>query len=140
MNQTVALDAPVRLKSYKGPWKGQLLLACGKCQRKLKKDDLGDEHGLGKLRKALKQRSKRDEDGLELLVIKTQCLKVCPKRGVAVCTRAQIGAGRCSIVRTSEDVDALYAECKAEGRPEAPVVVAPGSPGLGERKKKRQTR
>ena len=140
MNQTVALDAPVTLKSYKGPWKGQLLLACGKCQRKLKKDDLGDEHGLGKLSKALKHRSKRDEGGLELLVIKTQCLKVCPKRGVAVCTRAQVGSGRCSIVRTGDDVDALYAECKADERSEAPVLAAFGSPVLGERKKKRQTR
>ncbi|RXH58501.1 hypothetical protein [Granulicella sibirica] len=140
MNQTVALDAPVRLKSYEGPWKGQLLLACGKCQRKLKKDEFGDEHGLGKLKKALRQRSRRDEAGLQLLVIRTQCLSVCPKRGVAVCTQAQVGTGRCTIVRTGEDVDALYAECKADERSEALALAAFGSPGLGDRKKKRQTR
>ena len=124
---------PVRLKSYKGPWKGQLLLACGKCQRKLRDDD---EHGLAKLKKALKQRSKKDAAGVPFVVIRTQCLKVCPKRGVAVCTQAQVGSGRCSIVRTGADLDALYAECKADALSEARLQLR----GIGEGKKKRQTR
>ena len=125
---------PVRLKSYKGPWKGQLLLACGKCQRKLKGDD--DEHGLGKLKKALKQRAKKDATGLQFMVVRTQCLKVCPKRGVAVCTQAQTGLGQCSIVRTGADLDLLYAECKADALGEERTQLR----GIGEGKKKRQTR
>lgn len=138
--ETATPEAPIALKSYKGPWKGQLLLACGKCQKKLKDDDLEDAHGLAKLKKALKQRSKRDDSDLQLIVIKTQCLKVCPRRGVAVCTQAQVGAGRCSIVRTSTDVDALYAQCKAEELGDLSVPVTIGSLNIAEHRKRRQTR
>ena len=104
-----------RLKSFVGPWtrKGkQLLLACGKCQRKLKDD--GDEPGLAKLRKVVKRRARAGELGIEFQVIQTKCLKVCPRKGVAICTQAQLGEGRGSIVRSVGDVDLLLAECAAD--------------------------
>lgn len=92
-----ALDGD--LKSYQGPWKGEILLACGKCQRKLRKAK--DAAGLGKLRKTLKRSS------LRLFVINTPCLDVCPKGGVTVCTRGQVARGEFSIVRTTEDLKIL---------------------------------
>ena len=88
-----------KLKSYSGPWKGEILLACGKCQRKLHKGE--DAAGLGRLKKTLKRARPR------WFVIKTPCLDVCPKDGVTVCTAAQVPRGEFSILRTAEDLVAL---------------------------------
>ena len=87
------------LKSYSAPWKGEILLACGKCQRKLRKGE--DIAGLGKLKKTLK-RARRG-----LFVIRTPCLDVCPKGGVTVCTAEQVARGEFSILRTAADVRTL---------------------------------
>jgi hypothetical protein len=100
------------LRSYAGPWKGQLVLACGKCRRRLRGRDAED--AVLKLKKSLKRRSKRDLGGVPLRVVEVGCLKMCPKDGVTVCTQAQIGRGECSVVRTAADVDALYAQCKSD--------------------------
>lgn len=104
------------MRSYPAPWKGQLLLACGKCRRKLKRGST--DNAVRKLAKSLKRRSKQDQDGFRLRVIEVACLKMCPKGGVCVCTQAQLGCGECSIIRTAADVNALYALCKAEDRKE----------------------
>ena len=109
----IVAETPARLKTYEGPWtrKGQqLLLACGKCQKRLRHD--GDEQGLGKLKKALKSVAKEYGERLTLRVITVPCLKVCPKKGVAVCTQAMLGAGRGAIVRTAADLELLYEECR----------------------------
>ena len=115
------MDARISLKSFSGPWLrkgGQLLLACGKCQRKLRDED--DPDGLVNLKKALKKRSRQIagefKPRLKLIVIQTKCLKVCPKRGVAVCTQAQLAQGRGSIVRSREDVDLLVQACADDQR------------------------
>ena len=99
----------VNRPTYRIPWKGQLVLACRKCQKKLKRSD-----GVAKLSKALKKRARRDEDGPKLRVIEVSCLKMCPKGGVTVCTQAQLGRNECSIVRSRADVDSLYQECRAQ--------------------------
>ncbi len=109
------LELVPRLRAFNGPWtrKGrQLLLACKKCQRKLKDD--GDADGLAKIKKLLKQRAKHSGLGVKLVVIETKCLKVCPRGGVAVCTQAQVGAGMGSVVRSVADVDLLLEECAAD--------------------------
>jgi predicted metal-binding protein len=93
------------VRSYPAPWKGQLLLVCRKCQRKLKHS--GKKNGLAKLAKGLKKRARHDEDGPKLHVIQVPCLKMCPKGGVTVCTQGQLARGECSIVRTAKDVEAL---------------------------------
>ena len=71
------------VRSYRAPWKGQLVLVCRKCQRKLKKSS-----GIAKVAKGLKKRSRLEGDGSRLHVIQVPCLKMCPKGGVTVCTRA----------------------------------------------------
>jgi predicted metal-binding protein len=93
------------VRSYRVPWKGQLVLVCRKCQKKLKRG--GKRKGTAKLGKALKKRARDAEDGLKLHVIEVPCLKLCPKGGVTVCTQRQLGLGECSIVHTKADVDAL---------------------------------
>jgi hypothetical protein len=98
------------MQSYRIPWRGQLVLACGKCQKKLKRSKRKDKGA--KLSKALKRRARQDEDGLKLRVIEVACLKMCPKGGITVCTQGQLGRNECSIVRTRADVDSLYEQCK----------------------------
>lgn len=98
------------VRSYRAPWKGQLVLVCRKCQRKLKHD--GKKSGLAKLSKALRKRSRREEDGPALYVVDVSCLNLCPRGGVTVCTVRQLARKQCSIVRTRADVDALLEQCK----------------------------
>jgi hypothetical protein len=94
------------LRNYPAPWKGELLLVCRKCQKKLKHD--GQKNGISKLSKALKKRARHDENAVRLHVLQVPCMKMCPKGGVTVCTQRQLGRGECSIVRSRSDVDALY--------------------------------
>ena len=100
---------PEGLKSYTGKWQGRLLLACGKCQRKIRRS--GKSEGLGKLRKSLKQLGKAHDSAVRLKVIQTDCLKVCPKGGVVVCTQTDFVRGQFSILRDDEDVAGIYRKC-----------------------------
>lgn len=101
-------DSPVRtLRAYKGPWRGQLLLVCRKCRKKLKDDD-----GKGKtarLSKKLARLARRGKETSTLYVIDTPCLKMCPKGGVTVCTAEQVANSECSILRSKRDVARLFA-------------------------------
>jgi predicted metal-binding protein len=90
--------SPEKIRSYRAPWKGQLLLVCRKCQKKLKKN---------KLAKRLKKRARHGDGGTRLHVLQVPCLKMCPKGGITVCTQTQLARGECSIVRSKEDVEAL---------------------------------
>ncbi len=98
-----AVDDQNAVRSYPAPWKGQLVLVCRECQKRLKH---GPEHkGLAKLNKMLKKRA--HEDGLGLHVVDVSCLKLCPKGGVTVCTPWQLERNECSIVRSRADLDSL---------------------------------
>jgi predicted metal-binding protein len=93
------------VRTYQAPWKGELLLVCRKCQKKLKR---GGKSSISKLSKVLKRRARHDENASRWHVLEVPCLKMCPEGGITVCTQRQIGRGECSIVRSSDDVDALY--------------------------------
>ena len=99
-----------KLRSYELPLRGELLLVCGKCQRKLKHGH--DPAKLASLKKLLKKQ--RDDDNFSIRLLKVPCLKMCPKGGVTVCTPAQLARHQCSIVRSGEDVALLYEQCRAE--------------------------
>jgi hypothetical protein len=94
------------VRSYQAPWKGELLLVCRKCQKKLKHN--GKKNGISKLSKALKKRARHDENAPRLHVIQVPCLKMCPEGGITICTQHQLMRGQCSIVRSSADIDSLY--------------------------------
>jgi predicted metal-binding protein len=100
------------MQSYPIPRRGQLVLACGKCQKKLKRSKR--KGGGAKLSKALKRRAQRDDDGVKLRVVEVACLKMCPKGGITVCTKGQVRRNECSIVRNRADVESLYEQCKAQ--------------------------
>ena len=68
-------------------------------------------------------------------MLKTQCLKVCPKGGVTVLTQAQVGLGRFAILQTGADIDALYEECKADEPGQSLQLMQPGIREAGEGKK-----
>jgi predicted metal-binding protein len=88
------------LKSYPARWEGQLVLACKKCQRKLKRDD--EPHELAKLRKVAKKLNKQADEKL-LHVIDVPCMDLCPKDAVTVCV-PRVTDERLYILRTREDL------------------------------------
>ena len=97
----------VQLRAYSAPWKGELLLVCTKCTKKLKKHD----SPFGNIRKWFKWRSKHAENGPNVRVIGVNCVKMCPKGGVTVATQQQLGQRppQVSIIWSEADLEALYA-------------------------------
>ena len=91
-------------KTYAAPWHGQILLACRKCQKKLKSDS--DLRALAKLKQTIKRRNK-EHLHQPLHVIKVACMDLCPKDGVTVCRPAR-EPNRLSIVRNEEDIEKLF--------------------------------
>lgn len=89
------------LKKYPAPWRGQLILACRKCQKKLK-NDLG-RRALAKLKKTVKRYNKQNPDR-QLYVINVPCMDLCPRDAVTVCCPAR-DPGHLSILRSDEDID-----------------------------------
>ena len=98
------------LRTYPSKFDGQVLLVCRKCQKKLK----GERTAAAKLKKSLKRIGRRDPDPVHFHLIAVGCMKLCPRGAVAVCSQAgmrQAPAGL-SIVRTKEDVLALYEDAR----------------------------
>ena len=91
-----------RLKSYLPTWKGDLLLACRKCQKKLKHEP--GMRGLAKLKKTIKRHNKEHPDAL-LHVISVGCMDLCPKAGVTICIPAR---QTFSILRNESEIEELY--------------------------------
>jgi predicted metal-binding protein len=105
------------LRSYPGPWKGELVLVCRKCQKRLQQD--GGNKKLARLRKTLRKRARRLDDSLDIYAVDVPCLKMCPKDGVTVCTGAQAAGHECSIVRSLTDVDVLIGSLERPREPPA---------------------
>jgi len=112
VSKKTVTNEDVALRSYPGPWRGELLLFCGKCQRRVKRE--GDPEQITPLKKQLKARAKAAADGLQLNVLKVSCLKMCPADGITVCTAGQVAKHECSIVRTGGDLDKLCALCQEQ--------------------------
>jgi predicted metal-binding protein len=93
-----------KLKSYAVPWHGQLILACRKCQKKLKGNP--DLRALAKLKKTIKRHNKEHPDKM-LHVINVPCMSMCPKDGVTICNPAQQPV-YLSVLRGEEDVEEVY--------------------------------
>lgn len=91
------------LKSYPASWEGELILACRKCQKKLKSDN--DLHSLAKLKKSVKRHNKEHPER-QLNLINVPCMDLCPKDGVTVCFPAR-NSNLLSILRSSEDLRLL---------------------------------
>jgi hypothetical protein len=120
------------LKTYPAPWAGRLVLACRKCQKKLKGDT--GLVGLAKLKKSIKRYNKaikrddlnRDAGALHVIalhVIQVPCMDVCPKDGVTV---YRPDCDRLSILRSVGDIEALGADDVSRERNNGPV------PGLSQ--------
>ncbi len=101
-----------RLRSYRGPWKGQLVLVCRKCRKKIKQS--GAKNKLAKLGKTLKKRARRQESDAQIDTVGVSCLGMCPKGGVTVCTGQLLARHECLILRSQDDVDALIQLCAAD--------------------------
>jgi hypothetical protein len=95
-------------KTYPAPWTGQLILACRKCQKKLKASK--DLQALAKLKKTVKRHNrKHPERALHLIQI--PCTGLCPKNGITVCNPTQ-NPDQLLILRSEDDVKLL--QCRQE--------------------------
>jgi hypothetical protein len=96
-------------KSYPAPWQGRVIVACRRCQKKLKGND--DLRVLAKLKRTVKRlsKSRQSEDHPErvLHVINVSCMDLCPKDGVTICDPARDG-GRLRILWSESDVERLF--------------------------------
>jgi hypothetical protein len=95
--------------TYSAPWQGQLILACRKCQKKLKGDP--DLRALAKLKKTVKRHNKEDPSHA-LHIIDIPCMDLCPKSGVTICNPASVPA-RLSILRGAKDLQQIFNDPKA---------------------------
>jgi len=91
-------------KTYPAPWQGQLVLACRKCQKKLKGDP--GLQALYKLRKAVKRHNKSHPDRT-LHVLNVPCMDLCPKNGITVCNVAR-QPPRLSILREESEIEGVF--------------------------------
>lgn len=94
---------PKQLKSYPPTWKGDLLLACKECQKKLKGDN--DLRALAKLKKTIRHWNKEHPDAL-LHVINVPCMDLCPSKGVAICDPSS-APHRLLVLQSEHDVQYL---------------------------------
>jgi predicted metal-binding protein len=92
-----------KIKSYPARWQGELMLACKKCQKKLKKND--DLASLANLKKTVKERNKRGP-ATWLHIVNVPCMDLCPKDAVAICMPAR-AADRLMILRGKKDLEVL---------------------------------
>ncbi len=92
------------LKSYPVTWKGEVLLACRKCQKKLK----GQKglRALAKLKKTI-QRLNKEHPERALHVIGVPCMDLCPKGAVTICFPASRPV-RLQLLRTEDEIAHLY--------------------------------
>jgi hypothetical protein len=94
---------PNAAKTYPAPWQGKLILACKKCQKRLKKD--GGPKALANLKKTIKSRN-RQGSGNPLHVLPMGCVDLCPAKGVVICIPAEAD-NQLRILWSSDDLEAL---------------------------------
>lgn len=90
-------------KTYPAPWPPRILLACRKCQKKLKGNK--DLEALARLKKTIKRHNRKHPDRA-IHLVPISCTGLCPKDGVTVCDPAQ-GPARLFILRSKDDIERL---------------------------------
>jgi hypothetical protein len=92
------------LSSYPTPWEGDLILACRKCQKKLK----GNRtlRALAKLRKSI-ERLNRQHQETPFHIVNVACMGRCPEKGVTICNTAW-RTDRLIILYGEEDIERVY--------------------------------
>lgn len=104
------------LKSYPAPWhEHRLVLACRKCQKKLKGQ--ANLKPLANLRKAVKKHNPSHPTPLHILNVK--CMDLCPKNAVTICLPG-LSDDRVRLLRSQDDLDALYSPLRP-----TPVALVP---------------
>jgi Fe-S-cluster-containing hydrogenase component 2 len=79
------------MKSHPAPWSGEVLLACKRCQKKLRKSKASPE--FARMRKWIKDRLRHEPWSAQkpgLHVIEIPCQKICPRNGIVVLRQSQL--------------------------------------------------
>ena len=90
-------------KTYPAPWRGQIILACRKCQKKLKGNK--DLEALARLKKTIKRHNKAHPDR-PLHLVNIPCTDLCPKNGVTACLPTQ-DPTRLLVLRSEDDIERI---------------------------------
>ena len=100
----LTLQMAPKLKSYPAQWHDhRLVLACRKCQKKLKHQD--DLKPMANLKRTIKKHNQGRPTPLHILNVK--CMNLCPKNAVTLCIPVQ-AEGRLLILRSEANIDELY--------------------------------
>jgi ABC-type arginine transport system ATPase subunit len=75
-------------RSYPAPWKGEIILACKRCQKRLRKSRPSAR--FARLRKWVHAKVRKDKLSAPVHLVEIPCQKICPKNGIVVCNRAQL--------------------------------------------------
>jgi|SRR5579875_2602147 len=94
------------LKTCPPTWSGELLLACRKCQKKLRHQP--SLKSLARLKKTLKRRNREHPDR-PIHLINVPCMDVCPKHAVTVCKPSE-KPPRLTILRSASELDTLLGD------------------------------
>jgi hypothetical protein len=92
------------LSSYPTPWEGSLILACRKCQKKLKGNRI--LKSLAKLQDSIERLNKLHSRS-PFHIVSVACMDLCPKGGVAICNTAW-RTDRLLILYGEEDIEDIY--------------------------------
>ncbi len=97
------------MTTYPTPWDTNLILACRRCQKRLRKTD--NPPAFAKLKKWLKARARHEgakKNPLHLIEI--PCQKICPKAGVVVFSQPQLAThpASFSIIRNEAQMESFY--------------------------------
>jgi hypothetical protein len=95
------------LKSYITPWKSEVILACKRCQKKLRKQRQPPE--FANLKKWVKTHSRKGKAKSAPHIIAVPCLKICPKGGIVVFSQSQLATSpaRFSIISNGKQMEVL---------------------------------
>ncbi|AXC09624.1 hypothetical protein ACPOL_0239 [Acidisarcina polymorpha] len=96
------------LKNYSAPWTGEVILACKRCQKKLRREKHPSE--FSRLKKWFKNRGRQLPSTTAFHIIEIPCQNICPKHGVVVLSRPQLASRppRFSILSSERQVERFY--------------------------------
>lgn len=103
---------PLELKDYPTSWRSAVILACRRCQRRLRKQH--NPPPFAKLKKWVKKRAGKAPKQATLHVIDVPCLKICPKSAIVVINQAQFASrpAHFSIISDTDQMEHFYQDAQ----------------------------
>jgi hypothetical protein len=97
------------LRSYVAPWKGEIVLVCKRCQKRLRKSHRPPP--FKRVKKWLRAKLREDTPETKFHIIEIPCQKICPKNGIVICGGSQLRANpvRLSVIYNGSQMRKFFA-------------------------------